>query len=188
MICPLEIQIYFKVKALLWGYCGMTINTHVPTFQSSCLSPSFLGFFGTEDGRSMRLRNVGNFVPINLTYIPKDLNLYNTAVITSNLARCNVLYLEWTGLMEWFVCFVRSLCARIIEDCIVRWIIRRLSAVIPILKKKKEGAFCGLYVYILHITKTVIAVCVFSNFRNLTVWFIQILVMSYKCSVFQPSW
>jgi len=109
VICSLEIQITFKVKALLRGYCGLTINTYVPTFRSSCLPPSFLGFFGAEDGRCMRLRNVGNFVPINLTYIPKDSNLNNTAVITSNLARWNVLYLECTGLMEWFVCFVSSL-------------------------------------------------------------------------------
>lgn len=87
----------------------MTIDTYVLTFRNSCLPQSFLDFFGAEDGRSMRLRNVGNFAPINVTYIPKYLNLHNTAVITSNLARCNVLYLECTGLMEWFVCFVRSL-------------------------------------------------------------------------------
>jgi len=74
--------------------------------------------------------------------------------------------------MHWFngvVCLFRKifefLCARIIEVHIVRRIILRLSAIIPVLKKKKEGAFCGLYVYILHITKIVITICVFSNFR-----------------------
>lgn len=87
----------------------MTIITYVPTFRSSCLPPPFLDFFGAEDGRSMRLRNVGNFVPMNKTYTPKELNLHTTAVITSNLYRCNVLYLECTGLMEWFVCVVRAL-------------------------------------------------------------------------------
>jgi hypothetical protein len=87
----------------------VTISTYVPTFQGSCPPPTFLDFFGAEDGRNMRLQNVGNFVPMNKTYTLKELNLHSIAVITSNLYRCNVLYLECTGLMEWFVCFVRSL-------------------------------------------------------------------------------
>jgi hypothetical protein len=43
-------------------------NTYVPTFRSSCLLPSFLDFFGAEDERSMRLRNVAEYVPINIAY------------------------------------------------------------------------------------------------------------------------
>lgn len=74
----------------------MTINTYVRDI-SKQLSASFvLDFFGAEDRRSMRLRNAGNFVPFNITYLPKDLNLHTTAVITSDVARCNVLYLECT--------------------------------------------------------------------------------------------
>lgn len=76
----------------------MTINTYVTDVSKQLSAPSFLDFFGAEDRRSMRLRNVGNFVPLNITYLPKDLNLHTTAVITLYVARCNVLYI-WNALV-----------------------------------------------------------------------------------------